>query len=60
MHKELLEDYYCKIDIKRAEEFWKNGEYSKTQELYEKHICSLSKAQIKKLEYIVNNSLIHW
>lgn len=52
MHKELLEDYYCKIDIKRAEEFWKNGEYSKAQELYEKHICSLSKAQIKKLEYI--------
>lgn len=52
MHKELLEDYYCKIDIKRAEECWKNGEYSKTQELYEKHISSLSKAQIKKLEYI--------
>ena len=50
MHKELLEDYYCKIDIKRAEEFWKNGEYSKTQALYEKHIGSLSKAQIKKLE----------
>lgn len=55
MHKELLEDYYCKIDIKRAEECWKNGEYSKTQELYEKHISSLSKAQIKKLEYIRKN-----
>lgn len=55
MHKELLEDYYCKIDIKRAEECWKNGEYSKTQELYEKHISGLSKAQIKKLEYIRKN-----
>ena len=56
MHKELLEDYYCKIDIKRAEESWKNGEYSKAQELYEKHISSLSKAQIKKLEYIRKNA----
>ncbi len=55
MHKELLEDYYCKNDIKKAEEFWKNGEYSKAQELYEKHISSLSKVQIKKLEYIRKN-----
>ena len=43
-------------DIKRAEESWKNGEYSKAQELYEKHISSLSKAQIKKLEYIRKNA----
>lgn len=55
MNNELLEGYYCKIDIKRAEEHWKNGEYSKAQELYEKHISSLSKAQIKKLEYIRTN-----
>lgn len=55
MHKELLEDYYCKIDIKRAEAYWKSREYSKAQELYEKHISSLSKAQIKKLEYIRKN-----
>lgn len=55
VHKELLKDYYCKNDIKRAEECWKNGEYSKAQELYEKHISSLSKAQIKKLEYIRKN-----
>ena len=55
MHKELLEDYYFKIDIKKAEECWKNGEYSKAQELFEKHINSLSKAQIKKLEYIRKN-----
>lgn len=51
-HKELLEDYYFKNDIKRAEECWKNGDYSKAQELYEKHISSLSKVQIKELEYI--------
>ena len=55
MHKELLEDYYFKIDIKKAEECWKNGEYAKAQELFEKHINSLSKAQIKKLEYIRKN-----
>ncbi len=55
MHKELLEDYYYKIDIKRAEEHWKRGEYSKAQELYEKHIIRLSEAQIKKLEYIKKN-----
>jgi len=51
-HKELLEDYYCKIDIKRAEENFKNKEYSKARELYEKHISRLSEAQTKKLEYI--------
>lgn len=52
MHKVLLEDYYCKIDIKRAEEYWKNRKYSKAQELYQKHISRLSEAQTKKLEYI--------
>lgn len=56
MHKELLEDYYLKTDIKKAEECWKNGEYAKAQELFEKHINSLSKAQIKKLEYIKKNA----
>lgn len=56
MHKQLLEDYYCKIDIQRAEKYWENGEYSKSQELYEKHINSLSKVQIKKLEYIRKNN----
>lgn len=55
MHKELLEDYYLKTDIKKAEECWKNREYAKAQELFEKHINSLSKAQIKKLEYIKKN-----
>ncbi len=49
MHKELLEGYYFKID-KKAEECWKNGEYAITQALFKKHINSLSKAQIKKLE----------
>lgn len=53
-HKELLEEYRFKTDMKKAEEYWKNGEHSKTQELLEKHINSLSKAQIKKLEYIKN------
>lgn len=56
IYKELLEDYYLKSDIKRAEEYLKNGEYSKAQELYEKHISSLSKTQIKKLEYIRKNT----
>lgn len=55
MHKELLEDYYLKIDIKRAEECWRNGEYAKAQKLFEKHISNLSKAQVKKLEYIKKN-----
>lgn len=55
MHKELLEDYYYKIDIKRAEAYWRNREYSKAQELYEKHISRLSEAQTKKLEYIRKN-----
>ena len=53
IHKELLESYYFKMDIKKAEEWWRKGEYSKAQELYEKHINSLSKAQIKKLEYCI-------
>lgn len=52
MHMELLEDYYLKTDIKKAEECWKSGEYDKAQELFEKHINSLSKTQVKKLEYI--------
>lgn len=56
MHKELLEDNYFKTDIKKAEECWKNGEYTKAQKLFEKHINSLSKAQIKKLEYIKKNA----
>lgn len=56
MHKELLEDYYFKTDIKKAEECWKNGEHSKAQELFEKHIGSLSKTQIKKLEFIKKNT----
>lgn len=49
-HKQLLENYYGSIDIKRAEEYWKNREYAEAQRLYEKHINSLSKAQMKKLE----------
>lgn len=57
MHKELLEDYYSKIDIKKAEEYWKNRKYSKAQELYQKHISRLSEAQTKKLEYIRKNML---
>ncbi len=52
MHKELLEGYYYETDIKRAEEYWAKGEYCKAQELYEKHISSLSKVQMKKLEYL--------
>lgn len=56
MRKEMLEDYYFKIDIKKAEECWKNGEYLKAQKLFEKHISNLSKAQIKKLEYIKKNA----
>ncbi|MCM1231902.1 MAG: hypothetical protein NC124_18215 [Clostridium sp.] len=55
IHKELLEDYYLKTDIKKAEECWKNGEYDKARELFEKHINYLSKAQIKKLEYVKKN-----
>ena len=54
-HKKLLEDYYCKTDITKAEEYWKKGEYLNAQELYEKHISRLSKAQIKRLEYIRKN-----
>lgn len=56
MHKELLKDYYVKNEIKKAEECWKNGEYAKAQELFGKHLSSLSKAQIKKLEYIRKNT----
>ncbi len=52
MHKELLENYYLKTDIKKAEEYWKKGEYIRAQELFEKHIKGLSNAQVKKLEYI--------
>lgn len=55
IHTQLLEDYYCKIDVQRAEKYWKNGEFSKSQELYEKHINNLSKVQKKKLEYIRKN-----
>lgn len=51
MNKKLLKDYYFRIDMKKAEEYWKKGEYSKAQELYEKHLSSLSKAQKKRLEY---------
>ncbi len=55
IHKELLEDYYFKMDIKKAEECWRNEEYTIAKELFEKHISNLSKAQIKKLEYIRKN-----
>jgi len=46
MRKQLLETYHRKNDIKRAEEYWKNKEYFKAQELYEKHVNSLSNVQI--------------
>ena len=56
MNKELLEEYYFKTDIKKAEEYWKNREYAKAQKLFEKHIGILSKAQLRKLEYIRENT----
>lgn len=55
VQKKMLEEYYFTIDIKKAEEFWKKGDYSKTQQLYERHLGSLSKVQRKRLEYIRKN-----
>lgn len=57
MHKELLENYYIEIDIKKAEDYWEKKEYAKAQPLFEKHISQLSKTQLKKLEYIKNNGV---
>lgn len=54
-HKKLLEDYYFETDLKSAEKYLKEGEYIKARELYEKHINSLSKVQMKQLEYIRKN-----
>ena len=56
MQTKLVEEYYFKTDIKEAEECWNKGEYSRVRELYEKHIDNLSKAQIKKLQYIIKNT----
>ena len=55
MRKKLLEKYYLETDLKKAEEYWKNKEYDKAKELYEKNIEKLSKLQLKKLEYIRNS-----
>lgn len=55
MQKKLLKDYYFKIDMNKAEEYWRNGEYSKAKELYENHEGGLSKLQTKRLEYIRKN-----
>jgi len=52
MHKELLKNYYFKVDMKMAEEYMKKGEFFKAQKLYEQHINCLTKVQMKKLEYI--------
>lgn len=51
-HKKLLDDYYLKTDINKAEDNWKKKEYDKAKELLEKHIDFLSTSQRKKLEYI--------
>lgn len=50
--KTQLKDYYCKVDLNKAEEYWIQGDYLNAKSMYEKHINDLSKAQIKKLDYI--------
>lgn len=52
--KKLLEKYYSEIDLKKAEEYWKNKEYDKAKNLFEKNIKGLSESQLKKLEYMRN------
>lgn len=50
--RKLLEEYYLQVDLKKAEDCWKNREYDKARELYEKNSHKLSKSQLTKLEYI--------
>lgn len=55
-HEKALKDYYLKTDIRMAEEFWERKEYTKAQELFDKHKDFLTKSQFKKLEYIKNHT----
>ena len=49
--QEKLRQYYLEYDLKRAEQFWKQKEYGRAKELFEKHLNNLSKVEKKKLEY---------
>ena len=51
-HKKFLEEYYFNTDMEKAERYWKEKEYGKAKELYEKNGSKLSKLQLKRLKYI--------
>lgn len=60
-HSENLKVRICFVeskenDIKKAEYYWRNKEYTRAGELFEKHVGGLTKSQIKKLEYIKKHS----
>ena len=54
MH-DMLVQYYCDNEIRQAEECWKNGEYLKAKDLFERNYKNLTKSQKKKMEYIIKN-----
>lgn len=47
----LLDQYYIDLDLKKAEKYWAEKNYSLAKDLYQKHFDKLSKIQIKRLEY---------
>lgn len=51
-HVQLLSNYYLSNDLDMADQLWKNKEYQKSIELYEKHETDLSETQLMKLEYL--------
>lgn len=55
VQKAELETYYLKTDLRKAENYWKQKEYAKARELFEKHLDQLSQRQLKQLEYIGKN-----
>lgn len=58
MRENLLKQYYIENDLKKAEDYWNKKKYKDAQEIFERHFNSLSKSQLKKLEYIKNHSQI--
>ena len=54
----MLEEYYLKSDLNKAEDYWNSKEYDKAKELFEKNIEKLSKSQLKKLE-LIRKHLLH-
>lgn len=50
-----LEQYYTEIDLKKAENYWREKNYVEMKKLLERHQEKLTSSQLKKLDYITKH-----